>query len=195
MKKLILIASVLLGTFGAVKAQSSAKVKVNVVLNPFQSIEIGKGESNGQVVNLDEVTLEYKNAADYKNGVEKVIPNQLKVSSVGSGFRIKAEMRYNGVATSNLTRVAGNGETTVNANDLLAITVGNSAKMDASTNMDFGPVGSSSDAQASVLDKELDVKYSGKSLNEAMVKKLLGNGGKDTAAKYTVDVVYTIAAN
>ncbi|WP_336834244.1 hypothetical protein [Sphingobacterium siyangense] len=191
MKKLIIIASVLLGTFGLAKAHSSAKVKVNVVLNPFQSIEIGKGETGA---NLDEVTLEYKNAADYKNGVEKVVPKQLKVSSVGSGFRVKAELRYNGVATASLNKVTGNGINTVDANQLLAITVGNSAKMDVAQNMDFGPVGSS-DAQSSVLDKELDVKYSGKSMDETMVKKLLGNSGKDTGATYTVDVIYTIAAN
>ncbi|WP_159730337.1 hypothetical protein [Sphingobacterium sp. 18053] len=193
MKKIIFFAAAIIGSVTAVNAQSQAKVKVNVELNPFQSIEIGSGAgSEGQPTSGydDEVTLKYEKASDYTNGVSKSITKQLKVSSVGSGYKIKATLSSNG----QFNKVAGNGVNSYDAKKLVEIQVGGmSAPTDV--NMEFGPFGSTSTAESSVLNKELDVKYIGKPLNEATVKELLGNGGKDTKAKYTIDVVYTIAAN
>lgn len=195
MKKIIFFAVAIIGSVTAVNAQSQsqAKVKVNVELNPFQSIEIGSGAGHDGPVTSgydDEVTLRYEKAADYTKGVDKTIAKQLKVSSVGSGYKIKANLLANG----QFKKESGNGVGTYDAKDLIEIQVGG---MSATTdvNMEFGPFGSTSTAESSVLNKELDVKYIGKPLDEAAVKKLLGNGGKDAKAKYTIDVVYTIAAN
>jgi len=196
MKKIIFAAIAVMGSLSFANAQSSAKVKLNVELNPFQSIEIGSGagqsnDGNGVTSGYDdEVTLKYEKAADYTNGVQKLVAKQLKVSSVGSGYKIKASLSANG----NFTKVAGNGAGSYDAKKLVEIQVGGqSASTDV--NMEFGPFGSTSTAESSVLGKELDVKYIGKPLSETTVKDLLGNGGKDTKAKYTIDVVYTIAAN
>ena len=193
MKKIIFFAAAIIGSVTAANAQSQAKVKVNVELNPFQSIEIGSGaKQDGQVTAGydDEVTLKYQTASDYTNGVERMVTKQLKVSSVGSGYKIKATLSANG----QFKKEAGNGVNNYDAKKLVEIQVaGQSVSTDP--NMEFGPFGSTSTAESSVLNKELDVKYIGKSLNEATVKELLGNGGKDTKAKYTIDVVYTIAAN
>lgn len=195
MKKIIFFAAAIIGSVTAVNAQSQsqAKVRVNVELNPFQSIEIGSGAGqDGKVTEGydDEVTLKYEKAADYTNGVNKLITKQLKVSSVGSGYKIKANLLANG----QFKKESGNGLGTYDAKKLIEIQVdGKSASTDV--NMEFGPFGNTSTAESSVLNKELDVKYIGKPLNEATVKELLGNGGKDTKAKYTIDVVYTIAAN
>ncbi len=195
MKKITFFAVAIVGSVTAANAQSQsqAKVKVNVELNPFQSIEIGSGAGQDGPVTSgydDGVTLKYEKAADYTNGVSKSIAKQLKVSSVGSGYKVKATLLTNG----QFNKVAGNGANTYDAKKLIEIQVdGKTASTDV--NMEFGPFGSTSTAEASVLNKELDVKYIGKPLNEATVKELLGNGGKDTKAKYTIDVVYTIAAN
>ncbi|MDR2273409.1 MAG: hypothetical protein LBF27_21050 [Sphingobacterium sp.] len=195
MKKIIFFAAAIIGSVTAVNAQSQsqAKVKVNVELNPFQSIEIGSGAGHDGPVTSgydDEVTLKYEKAADYTKGVDKTIAKQLKVSSVGSGYKIKANLLANG----QFKKESGNGVGAYDAKDLIEIQVGG---MSATTdvNMEFGPFGNTSTAESSVLNKELDVKYIGKPLDEAAVKKLLGNGGKDAKAKYTIDVVYTIAAN
>lgn len=200
MKKIIFFAAAIIGSVTAVNAQSQsqsqAKVKVNVELKPFQSIEIGSGAgagNEGEVITSgydDEVTLKYQDVNDYTKGVEKTVAKQLKVSSVGSGYKVKATLSSNG----QFNKVAGNGVNSYDAKKLVEIQVGGmSAPTDV--NMEFGPFGSTSTAESSVLNKELDVKYIGKPLNEATVKELLGNGGKDTKAKYTIDVVYTIAAN
>ena len=197
MKKIIFFAAAIIGSVTAVNAQSQsqsqAKVKVNVELNPFQSIEIGSGAGHDGPITSgydDEVTLKYEKAADYTKGVDKTIAKQLKVSSVGSGYKIKANLLANG----QFKKESGKGVGAYDAKDLIEIQVGG---MSATTdvNMEFGPFGNTSTAESSVLNKELDVKYIGKPLDEAAVKKLLGNGGKDAKAKYTIDVVYTIAAN
>ena len=200
MKKIIFFAAAIIGSVTAVNAQSQsqsqAKVKVNVELNPFQSIEIGSGKGSGNDGGAvtsgydDEVTLKYENVNDYTKGVEKNVKNQLKVSSVGSGYKIKATL-----SSLNFTKTAGEGATLYDAKKILAIQVdGKTAGTDV--NMEFGPFGANSNAESSVLNKELDVKYIGKPLDETTVKELLGkNGDRNTTAKYTIDVVYTIAAN
>ncbi|TWI15459.1 hypothetical protein [Sphingobacterium siyangense] len=197
MKKIIFFAAAIIGSVTAANAQSQsqAKVKVNVELKPFQSIEIGSGKGTGNDGAVtdgydDEVTLKYQNINDYTNGVEKSVLKQLKVSSVGSGYRVKATL-----SSPNFTKTAGAGATVYDAKKLLEIQVGGKS-VSTDINMDFGPIGENSNAGSSVLNNELDVKYIGKPLNETAVTELLGkNGDRNTIAKYTIDVVYTIAAN
>jgi len=195
MKKIIFFAAAIIGSVTAANAQSQAKVKVNVELKPFQSIEIGSGagqNNDGKSVTPgydDEVTLKYQNVADYTNGVEKNVVKQLKVSSVGSGYKVKATL-----SSPDFTKTAGGGVGSYDAKELIAIQVDGKA-VTTDKNMEFGPFGTTSTAESSVLNKELDVKYIGKPLNETTVKKLLGNSDKNTTAAYTIDVVYTIAAN
>lgn len=201
MKKIIFFAAAIIGSVTAANAQSQspssqAKVKVNVELKPFQSIEIGGGKGSGNDGGAitsgydDEVTLKYQNINDYTNGVEKSVLKQLKVSSVGSGYRVKATL-----SSLNFRKEAGDGVAQYDAKKLLEIQVGGKTAT-TDVNMDFGPVGENSNAGSSVLNKELDVKYIGKPLDETAVTELLGkNGDRNTNAKYTIDVVYTIAAN
>ncbi|MEI5983494.1 hypothetical protein VJ786_01130 [Sphingobacterium sp. PU5-4] len=196
MKKMILIAAVILAGINMVNAQTtsgSAKVKVNVILNPFQTISIGSGAGQDGPVSSgydDEVTLEYKNTQDYNNGVEKNVLRQLKVSSVGSGYQVNATLSDG----AKLKKAQGSGEDLVDASQVLKIAVGNKQTLDAAANMSWGPFGSSSGAESSVLDQEIDVKYIGKPITNAdLLRKMLNN--KESIAKYSVDVVYTIAAN
>ena len=200
MKKIIFFAAAIIGSVTAVNAQSQtpsqAKVKVNVELKPFQSIEIGGGKGSGNDGGAvtggydDEVTLKYQNINDYTKGVERTVLKQLKVSSVGSGYRVKATL-----SSLNFKKEAGDGVAQYDAKKLLEIQVGGKTAT-TDVNMDFGPIGENSNAGSSVLNQELDVKYIGKPLNETAVTELLGkNGDRNTNAKYTIDVVYTIAAN
>ncbi len=191
MKNTILaIVFVAVSVLGA-KAQSSANVKVNVVLNPTLSISLGSGANNGSA--YDEVTLEYKSAQDYTNGVDTLVAKQLKVTSIGSGYRVKAALSNGG----QFTKSAGLGIESIDASQLLQIGLGNAANAKtAAATMDFDNVGGDSNASSSVLNKELDVYYRAKDLNEGEIKQLLGNNAtKNSTATYTVDVVYTIAAN
>lgn len=199
MKKVVLALAVVFATVVGAQAQTanqtSATVKVNVVLTPFQSIEIGTG--NG----IDEVNLEYNKVDDYKNGVTKEVPKQLKVSSVGSGYIINAKMAFN-TQEGLFGKVLGNGDATIAAGDLLEIGIAKSGvaigtTQTATTAMKFGGFGTIGAGSSSVLDEELDVKYVGKKLDATMLGKLFGatNGAANTTAKYSIDVVYTIATN
>ncbi|MGV6944830.1 hypothetical protein [Sphingobacterium kyonggiense] len=195
MKNLFLVIAALILTVGVSHAQTTpnqAKVKVNIELNPFQTIEIGSGAgANGAITTGygDELTLEYKSADDYKNGVEKNVLKQLKVTSVGSGYKILATLSDN----AQFNKVNGSGDAKVDANQLLKIAVGNKSSMDAAASMDLGSFGTTSGAESSVFDQELDVKYTGKAITDVnLLKKVLND---KTQAKYSIDVVYTIAAN
>lgn len=195
MKNLFLVITALILTVGVSHAQTTpnhAKVKVNIELNPFQTIEIGSGAgTNGAITTGygDELTLEYKSADDYKKGVEKNVLKQLKVTSVGSGYKILATLSDN----AQFNKVNGSGDAKVDASQLLKIAVGNKSSMDAAASMDLGSFGTTSGAESSVFDQELDVKYTGKAITDVnLLKKVLND---KTQAKYSIDVVYTIAAN
>jgi len=190
MKNTILaIVFVAVSVLGA-KAQSSANVKVNVVLNPTLSISLGEGANDGSA--FDEVTLEYKSAEDYTKGVDTLVADQLKVTSIGSGYRVRAELSNGG----KFAKKDGSGIDNMDASQLLEIGVGSAAnKKTGAAAMDFDNVGGSN-ASSSVLNKDVDVYYRAKELNEGQIKQLLGdNATKSSTATYTVDVVYTIAAN
>lgn len=196
MKNLFFAITPLLLVVSTVRAQSTsdnaAVVKVNIELAPFQTIQIGSGAgSNGAVTSGygDELTLEYKSVEDYKNGVEKNVLKQLKVTSVGSGYKILATLSDD----AQFYQEYGSGDAKVDANQLLKISVGNKSSLDAETHMELGSFGATSGAESSVFDQELDVKYSGKPITDpVLLKKVLND---KTKAKYTIDVIYTIAAN
>ncbi|EEI91153.1 hypothetical protein HMPREF0765_3179 [Sphingobacterium spiritivorum ATCC 33300] len=174
MKKFLLALVVTGAMVTAVKAQTAA-VKVNVILNPIQSISLGEGASN------DVVNLEYKTVEDYKNGVSKTVNNQLYVTSIGGGYKIKAKSSVNNpVATtaaeknidgSTVTvKIEGKGTTyTNNIRDLVA---GKDAYQSTATS-----------------GESLNVTYAAAG-NNAYVDKVL-NKQKTT---YTVNVVYEITA-
>ncbi|ERJ61404.1 hypothetical protein [Sphingobacterium paucimobilis] len=196
MKKVVLALTAVFATVLGVNAQvTSAKVKVNVVLNPFQSIELGSGKD------IDQVTLEYKTVNDYKNGVSVEVPKQLKVSSVGTGYNIKADLMYSG-QSGVFGKELGNGAPTVEAKDLLQVAIAKSGAgygtpQNAGAKMTFTGFGVIGSGASSVLDQELDVKYFGKSLNADMLGKMFGTttNQANSTAKYTIDVVYTITTN
>ncbi|SKC03232.1 hypothetical protein SAMN05660841_03751 [Sphingobacterium nematocida] len=199
MKKVVLALAVVfaavVGTQAQTASSSSVKVKVNVELNPFQSIEIGTGSNSG-----DEVNLVYNTASDYKTGVSKLVEKQLKVSSVGSGYKVKATLGFNSGNSGKFNKVQGGGVGNIDAAQLLEIAIGKggtvsglTAGTTAAANMEFGPFGATSTGESSVLDQELDVKYFGKKLDEGMLNTLFGN--QKSQAKYTIDVVYTITTN
>ncbi len=196
MKKLILSAFVLLGASTVSNAQTTnpVKVKVNVNLNSFQSIEIGSGAQNGQTGYGDVVTLTYANAENYRNGVSTLINNQLKVTSVGSGFKVKANL-----SNINLTRTSSAGVETIPANEILEIEVGkNLAGVTSGRTVDVnGPewnLSAVSSGQSSVLDQELDVKYFGRPISDSKLKQYFNNVGRQAIA-YTVDVTYEVVPN
>lgn len=196
MKKLILSTFVLLGASTVSNAQTAnpVKVKVNVNLNSFQSIEIGSGAQNSEAGYGDVVTLTYANAENYRNGVSVLVNNQLKVTSVGSGYKVKANL-----SNINLTRTSSSGVETIPANEILQIEVGkNLAGVTSGRTVDVnGPewnLSPVSSGQASVLDEELDVKYFGKPISDSQLKAYFNNVGKQAIA-YTVDVTYEVVPN
>lgn len=197
MKKIILSTFALFAAVIITNAQtptpSSVKVKVNVNLNAFQSIEIGSGATGGIGEYGDVVTLNYNNANDYRTGVSKNVAKQLKVSSVGSGYSVKAKL-----AKSTLDRVGSDGVATIAAGDILEVAIGkgftdatpSSGRVlnTTGTAFDFAGTGSSS-----VLDEELDVKYFGKPISQENLRTYFNNVGNKPIA-YTVDVMYEITS-
>lgn len=198
MKKLILSASVLIVLIGvtfSANAQSSAptpvKVKVNVNLNSFQSIEIGTG-ANPTGEYGDVVNLTYANANDYRNGISKIVPNQLKVSSIGSGYKVKAKL-----SQATLNRTSAQGVQNIQADEILEIQVGKnlsgiaSGKVVTTSGVEFTELSASNTGSASVLDEQLDVKYFGKPISQSKLQTYFNNVG-NTSLSYTVDVLYEI---
>lgn len=202
MKKFFLSAIVLIGTTMASNAKDptpGVKVKVNLNLNTFQSIEIGSGAVNGASGYGDVVTLNYANADDYRNGVSTLVNNQLKVTSVGSGFKVKATL-----SDADFTRDGSGGAEKISAKEILRIEVGKNLSgvktgkmVEAGSLQEWNISGTlGSNGQASVLDQELDVKYFGLPISDSKLKQYFHNVTKEQQAiAYTVDVTYTIAPN
>jgi hypothetical protein len=197
MKKLILSTFVLLGASTVSNAQTAnpVKVKVNVNLNTLHSIEIGSGATPGGGYG-DEVTLEYNTAEDYRNGVSKLVAKQLKVTSIGSGYKIKASLSdLSNVATENLINNGSAGAATIKASEILKIQVGAGAVQEAIQNIpEWTFSGQTSSGQSSVLDQELDVKYIGARIDQAHLRSYFDNVGKESIS-YSVVVTYSIETN
>lgn len=205
MKNFAALAFILMSTFSIVKAQNNTitstnndvKVKVNVNLNSFQSIEIGSGAQNPEAGYDDVVTLTYASAEDYRNGVSKLVAKQLKVSSVGSGFTLKAKLSNLNAPTTDLTRSGNVGVDKISADEILQIAVGSTGQSlnqgNEINNLQW-TLNNESNGQASVLDKELDVKYFGKKINQDRLQAYFNNV-KNQQLSYTVDVTYEILPN
>lgn len=188
MKKVILsLALVVAGVVGVNAQTPSTKVKLNVVLNPVLAIEIGNSDAanTGETIPSgydDVVTLEYKNATDYTTGVSKTVDGQLKVTSIGSDFKVYAQ-----TSTNNLTRVSGGNETM--EGDLVTIAIGSSAEKnvrDLVSQQDYGTI-----TGKSTTAKSLDVTYRAAALNDTKLAALLKNNSNNKVT-YTTDVIYTV---
>jgi len=188
MKKVILsLALVVAGVVGVNAQTPSTKVKLNVVLNPVLAIEIGNSDAanTGETIPSgydDVVTLEYKNATDYTTGVSKTVDGQLKVTSIGSDFKVYAQ-----TSTNNLTRVSDGNETM--EGDLVTIAIGSSAEKnvrDLVSQQDYGTI-----TGKSTTAKSLDVTYRAAALNDTKLAALLGNNNNNKVT-YTTDVIYTV---
>lgn len=191
MKKLVITLVVAVTTFIQAQAQSAGgevKVKVNLELNPFQSISIGTGASSEGDYG-DQVTLRYSSLTDYKEGVRNTVEDQLLVSSVGSGYTISAAFKSGGTITSNFIPGTNAGSDPINIADILEIKVGNISSTTTPLSYVFGD----NTASSSVIDQSLPVTYIGKPITaSSALGKLFASNAQ---AKYSVDVVYTIAAN
>jgi hypothetical protein len=189
MKKVILSLAIVAVAIVGVKAQTSggsAKVKLNVILNPVLSIEIGNKsgdvDPSGNIGDAnDVVNLEYKTAEDYQKGVQKTVNGQLKVTSIGSNFKLFAQTSDN-----NLKRVEGGNETL--AGDLVTIAINGKEKnvRDLVSQQDYGTIDGKS-----TTAKELDVTYHSGILDDAKLENLLRNNNKDKVV-YTTNVVYSV---
>lgn len=183
---LVLVAVAIVGVNAQVNGPIT-KVRLNVVLNPVLAIEIGNPSApgNGETVPPgygDLVTLEYKNAADYTNGVSKKVAGQLKVTSIGSDFKVYAQTSAN-----HLTRVSGGNETM--EGELVTVAIGNGPAKnvrDMAAQQDFGTI-----TGKSTTAKSLDVTYSAAALNDTKLATLLKNNN-NSKVTYTTDVTYTV---
>lgn len=196
MKNLILSALILIGGISIAKAQNEVKVKVNVNLKNFQSIQIGSGAQSPETGYDDVVTLNYNDAKDYREGVYKLVNNQLKVSSVGTGYKVTAK-----ISSVNLNRSSSVGSENIPSNEILQIAVGKSLSNDNKGDrkgVDIGGIdmfkNDPSSGQASVLDEELDVKYYGKPISQNKLKDYFNNTNNQPIA-YWVAVLYQVVPN
>lgn len=201
-KGFILAAVACLAVLGA-NAQSK-QVKVNVVLNPALSIEVNDGSLDQGQTGLAEngaVNLIYNTATDYTTGVNKQVNDHLKVTAVGTGYKVYAK------ASSNvLTRNGGDGDqaAATMAGEIVSVKVGTGSSFDVATlysdraaNSGKGKdifASGNSNSSASVVAQPLNVLYAARALNSTEVQNFLGKNNK-TGARYTVDVVYDILAD
>lgn len=196
MKNIIKSVLVILVLCSTVKAQNSptptpVKVKVNLNLNSFHSIEIGSGATpSGEYGDI--VNLTYANANDYRNGISKNVPNQLKVSSIGSGYQVSSRL-----SKATFERTSSEGAQSISAGEILEIQVGKnlsgatSGKEISTTGVMFTGLSNSSTGSSSVLDEQLDVKYFGKAIPQSRLQTYFNNANRSSIS-YTVDVIYEI---
>lgn len=205
MKKIaLLIATVFATAIGAQAQQGQpstttpvtenpTNVKLNVILHPTLSVELANYGNSGTLGHLEEadaVNLVYKTAADYTNGVSKTITNHLKATSIGSGFKINAS-----ASLDHLARTAGAGVATMDGTKVTVKVGGGAAKVIrdlGQSAQDMGYVVGNNNSTASTVGEFIDVTYAAGSLSSADVQNYLGADGN--AARYTVNVVYTITA-
>lgn len=199
-KGLILAAAACLTILGA-KAQT-ATTKVNVILNPALSIEVNEGSLDLGGKGLEEakaINLVYRTAADYTSGVKRVVADHLKVTAVGTGYKIYAK-----TSGTTLTRVGthGDGALATMPGENVTVSVGGQSGFtikaisdDNSTTRGKAIYTSAvSNSSGSVVALPLPVEYAAKALNSADVKNFLGTNNTQ-GAKYTVNVMYEILAD
>ena len=183
--------------------------KVNVVLNPAFSIEVDNSTLDQTADGLAEaqaVNLVYRTASDYATGVKKNVNNHLKVTSVGTGYKIFAT-----ADSRNLKKSSGAGDAEMDG-DIVTVKVGgqgngvsiatlngkagavNSGKNGTSATGEVVYALGNSNSSASVVGQGLAVEYAARALTTAEVKKFLGENNQ-TGSRYTVNVTYSIIAD
>lgn len=204
MKNVILsLLFVAIATVG-VKAQTattSTTVQLNVVLKSLIGIEIGNESGDteykggGSAADYgDVVNLEYKTAEDYQNGVSKTVEGQLKVTSIGSQFKLYVqtfESRTN-TASGVLKRVSG-GHNTMDGNLVTVSVSGVQSGQARSVHQLQGQQDYGNMTGGATAGTDLDVTYTAAALTDAQVAALLQNHHGNEVV-YTTDVVYTVMA-
>lgn len=174
MRKILLLIILLCGWFPIIINAQEAVLNIN--LYPMQTIEVN---SVGQNVHLD-----YKTRADYQNGVNVTVDDQLKISSSG-GFVVKVKS-----ATPLLTDTASN--TTINTTDITMVaslgTLNSSTQFTAAPVL-LSPVNMELLSSASGgANKTFTVNYSANG-GDAYLKKQLNSRGPST---YTSQLTFSI---
>lgn len=155
----------------------SATVKLNIVLNPIQTIIVNTQQ---------EVNLVYKTIDNYKEGVLKTIENHLKIFSTG-GFEVK--VKSGGDLISN-----GDGSNIESSDIKILAENGNNNKVE---NTVEGPVelgGAETlliNSDSGGRDLMYNITYNNESGGEDKYINLYKNGGANT---YSTQITYTIAA-
>lgn len=188
MKKSILFA-MFIGGVVAANAQTTpgsltTEATLNVRLYPIQTIEINNTLNN--TVNLD-----YKTADDYKNGVDAIQPNHLKVYSTG-GFFVTVKSGATLGSTGITETIAANDiEVTASAGTekpLSGATYEQAVKLTQTAKQLFSSTTGGNNST-------FNIKYSTKTSGTATSDKYLNlykNAQNPTI--YTTKVLYTIAA-
>lgn len=155
----------------------SATVKLNIVLNPIQTI----------IVNTQQdVDLVYKTINNYEEGVFKTIKDHLKIFSTG-GFAVTVKSNSDYLTSENNT----------NKIDAKDITVIAARESDDNRNDVFAEVALGS-SEGTLIASEIggrdlmyDITYNNESGGEDKYINLYKNGGANT---YSTQITYTIAA-
>ena len=179
MKKRFLGLALVLTAFAA-NAQTQGTATLNVKLNPIQTLIVNPANNV--------VTLEYKEKADYANGVSAKQENHLTIYSTG-GFQVHVK--------SNQQNLTG-GPKDIAANQIkLTASAGKTNPLAATGNPEYKEVDLAHSGDKGVMlvksdgggvDRNIDVTYAAKG-NNAFIDHV----GK-TAATYTTTVVYEIVA-
>ncbi|MBD3904779.1 hypothetical protein NAL32_10110 [Chryseobacterium sp. Ch-15] len=172
--KQFLFAAAGLFAFANVNAQTTGTVKLNVNLNPIQTIVV-----NG----IEDVDLNYTSKADYENGVSSKKDNQLTIYSTGS---------YEVRVTSN-TATISSGTKTMDVSSIQVIpTPGTGGQADAT----YTPQFLSGNEQTLVksatggVNKRITIEYKAAGLDTYIDNYIAGQ----TPTTYTANLTYSIVS-
>ncbi len=184
MKKSILFAMFVGGVFVAnaqLTPTATGSVTLNVNLYPIQHIEVNTLQSD--------VNLDYKNAEDYKDGVDVTLDDHLKIYSTGP-FAVTVKS-----TTDKLKGIAGNSEEIDAANIKILASAG---KTKALANTQYASAVSLSQGGAELFSNSqtggnmntFNVNYKAQHVEDLYMNKYKKGS---TPTVYTTNVTYTIA--
>lgn len=180
MKKIILTSAIIFGAFVASFAQATGTAMLNVKLNPIQTLVVNAAQKT--------VNLEYKNVADYANGVSLLQADHLSIYSTGA-FAITVAS-----ATNDIKRTkTGSTETIASSSIHVVATEGTTAKLTGAILGDVALSTTATDLITSTLggvNKTFNITYKGLDGN-GYVNKYFND---ESPTVYTTTVTYTIAA-
>lgn len=189
MKKIILTSAIIFATVAGSFAQETADITLNVILTPFQTINVKGGQKT--------VNLKYNTAETYKEGVSKQFEDHLTIQSTGA-FIVKVSSKTADNKLANNKTGAGSTETIKSIESTgIAIKASNgSAKLARSrfTKVDLTslPLELIS-SEIGSLDATYHVEYTGEK-NNGYLNKLIQNGGLFEETTYTTTVTYSLEA-